>query len=57
MQKLSGKAVLITGGNSGIGLASARLFLEHGTRGRSSANGSANLDVLFVNVGSSLSLR
>jgi NAD(P)-dependent dehydrogenase (short-subunit alcohol dehydrogenase family) len=32
MQKLSGKTVLVTGGNSGIGLASARLFLEHGAR-------------------------
>ncbi len=32
MSKLSGKAVLVTGGGSGIGLATARLLLDEGAR-------------------------
>jgi NAD(P)-dependent dehydrogenase (short-subunit alcohol dehydrogenase family) len=32
MTKLQGKTALITGGNSGIGLASAKLFVAHGAR-------------------------
>lgn len=30
MEKLAGKIALVTGGNSGIGLATARLFAQHG---------------------------
>ena len=33
-KKLEGKAAVVTGGNSGIGLATAQRFAEEGARGR-----------------------
>jgi NAD(P)-dependent dehydrogenase (short-subunit alcohol dehydrogenase family) len=44
MQKLKDKTALITGGNSGIGLATARLFVEHGARVIITGRDRASLD-------------
>jgi NAD(P)-dependent dehydrogenase (short-subunit alcohol dehydrogenase family) len=44
MKKLSGKTALITGGNSGIGLAAARLFTEEGARVAVTGRDQATLD-------------
>ena len=58
MDKAGKKVVLITGGTSGIGLASAALFLQDGWQvavmGRDDGRGQAALDYLKKNAGSSV---
>jgi NAD(P)-dependent dehydrogenase (short-subunit alcohol dehydrogenase family) len=49
--RLSGKTALITGGNSGIGLATARVFLEQGARVAITGRDQATLDQAVSSLG------
>ncbi|MDN6858997.1 SDR family oxidoreductase [Pseudomonas sp. CAN2814] len=51
---LNGKTALITGGNSGIGLATARLFLEHGARVVITGRDAARLEIARQELGPEL---
>ena len=44
MMKLTRKKALITGGNSGIGLAKARLFIAEGAQAAITGRGQKTLD-------------
>ncbi len=50
--RLTGKTALITGGNSGIGLATARLMLEEGARVAITGRDRAKLDAAEAELGS-----
>jgi NAD(P)-dependent dehydrogenase (short-subunit alcohol dehydrogenase family) len=51
--KLAGKCALITGGNSGIGLATARLFVREGARVAITGRDQATLDATAAELGPS----
>ena len=56
MGKLDGKVALITGGNSGIGLATAKQFVEEGAFVYITGRRQANLDEAVKQIGSNPAL-
>src|ERR1700730_11590923 len=50
MPKLDGKIAVITGGNSGIGLATAKGFMKEGARGYFTGRREADLDRLYSQI-------
>lgn len=51
MSRLQGKVAVITGGSSGIGLATARLFVEHGARVVITGRRQDTLDAALAEIG------
>jgi NAD(P)-dependent dehydrogenase (short-subunit alcohol dehydrogenase family) len=54
MKRLQGKVAVITGGNSGIGLATAQRFLEEGARVAISGRSQKTLDEAVKNLGNGI---
>lgn len=55
MSKLAGKVAVITGGNSGIGLATARLFVQEGAYVYITGRRQAELDSAVKAIGENVS--
>ena len=54
MKRLGGKVAVVTGGNSNIGLAAARRFLEEGARVAISGRNQKTLDEAVKNLGNGI---
>ena len=54
MKRLGGKVAVVTGGNSNIGLAAARRFLEEGARIAISGRNQKTLDEAVKNLGNGI---